>query len=132
MNNPSSVQAPPVQVDGEHKVQLKLLSALEAAVDGKRGVDRLDEILDHYISYSELHFMSEQLLMRLYAYPGYDDHIAAHDELIDRMREIRRCHEDGDDAGLHSAVAAQKSALLDHLREHDREFDAFLHDTTGN
>ncbi len=70
-------------IDAEHRVQLGLIDALRDAVrqGDKRAV--VGEILDQLIAYSELHFVSEQLLMRLYAYPDYEDHSQDHEALIE-------------------------------------------------
>ena len=59
--------------DAEHHVQLSLAQTLcEAA---STGVDAAlaREILDQLVAYSDVHFLSEQLLMRLCSYPDYDD-----------------------------------------------------------
>ena len=120
--------SPPEQLDAEHRVQLELLRALDAAIQGPHDAASLDAILDQYISYSELHFMSEQLVMRLYAYPDYDDHVRRHEDLIERMRRMRAYRDAGDDQGLAAAAAEQKAQLLGHIRASDRNFDTFLHE----
>jgi hemerythrin len=47
---------------------------------GRREQDAagVGEILDHLIAYSEAHFMSEELLMRLKSYDDYEDHVEDH------------------------------------------------------
>lgn len=121
--------AAPAQIDGEHKVQLELLTALSAAARGESGCVTLDEILEQYVSYTDLHFMSEQLLMRLYAHPEYDEHMRDHEILSERMKTMRTAHVAGDLAALVVAVAEHKSHLVGHLGSHDRAFDRFLRET---
>ena len=59
------------QIDGEHRVQLGLLSAVRNAVAEGRGETEVNEILEQLVDYTKVHFMSEELLMRLHAYPQH-------------------------------------------------------------
>ena len=93
MMNPSPgphSDEPTTIVDAEHHVQVGLAQALRDMVHSGRDAALAREILDQLIAYSDVHFLSEQLLMRLCGYPDYDDHVLDHDRMMERLEEIRR------------------------------------------
>ena len=74
-------------IDAEHEVQVSLLdSLLNAATDSS--VD-CEELLEQLCSYTNIHFMSEQVLMRQYSYPDYDAHVAEHDVMMDKLNTLQ-------------------------------------------
>ena len=75
-------------VDGEHEVLLGLLKSLEKIAKTGKKKDRAGDLLDQLATYAEVHFMSENLLMRLYEYPDYDDHAG---ELLAHVFNILDC-----------------------------------------
>jgi len=122
-------------MDAEHLVELALLDALHDAVRRDLGPNKVAEVLEQLLEHTSVHFMSEQLLMRLTAYPLYEAHAQEHDALmaqartlqghvaagavqptlafIDSMREWLLRHMDGKDRALaqHLTDSAQRSGL---------------------
>ncbi|NJD34481.1 MAG: hypothetical protein FIA96_06545 [Betaproteobacteria bacterium] len=112
--------------DREHEVQLGLLRALCKAAGENRDADTVAEILDQLISYSEAHFASEELLMRLKSYDDYEDHIEDHALMMDTLRGIAASHAEGD-PGL---IAGRATELLGFIGKHiatrDRRFADYV------
>ena len=114
------------ETDREHQVQLGLLQALCSAVGENRDTVSVAEILEQLIAYSEAHFMSEELLMRLKSYDDYEDHVDDHIHMLDRLNQIAADHAAG-----HSALVAGKAAeVLDfignHIATRDRRFADYV------
>lgn len=61
-------------LDLEHQGQIDLLLAVEMGLRGAAGKAQLHTLLDRLIEFSNIHFMSEQVLMREQAYPGLPAH----------------------------------------------------------
>ena len=72
-------------MDGEHRVQLGLIDALCAAVEARAGSEEIGQILETLLEYSKTHFLSEELLMRLDSYEGFDEHVEDHAEMLDTL-----------------------------------------------
>ncbi|KPK56307.1 MAG: hypothetical protein AMS22_01750 [Thiotrichales bacterium SG8_50] len=121
----------PHDIDSEHQVQIGLLNALCDAVECDEDAAAIQDILDQLVSYSELHFMSEQLLMRMYAYPDYDDHVRDHDEMTDRLREIRDRVVNGEQSFALANAHSMKLFLLSHIRSRDHDLGAYLQRMQG-
>ena len=51
-------------LDTEHQGQIDLLLKVENELRGAANPDRLASLLDHLIEFTDIHFMSEQVLMR--------------------------------------------------------------------
>jgi hemerythrin len=113
-------------VETEHRFQLDLLRALREALG--RGEDRAatSALLGQLLEYSDAHFLSEQLLMRLHAYPAYEHHVQEHDRLVDELRSMAAAWEaeGGQEAGR--LLSQLEEWLLVHMTTTDTALEAYL------
>jgi hemerythrin len=107
-------------LDGEHGVQLQLLDALEGALRCAGGPAGAAELVDRLLVFSDMHFGSEELLMRLHSYPRYGEHVEEHRGLLEQLREIAARVRDGEDA--HALALDLRRWLGGHIATHDRAF----------
>ncbi len=114
------------ETDREHQVQLCLLQALCDAVRDQRGAESVGEILGQLIAYSEAHFMSEELLMRLQSYDDYAGHVDEHMHMMDVLGQIAADHEARNSSLVLGKAAEVLGFIGDHIATHDRRFAAFL------
>lgn len=110
------------ETDREHEIQLGLLRALCAAAGENRDAAVVGEILDRLISYSEAHFMSEELLMRLKSYDDYEDHVDDHVYMLDTLRAIAVRHAAGDVTLLAGEATNALAFIGNHIATRDRRF----------
>lgn len=110
----------------EHEVQLGLLRELCRSAGANGDPVVVGEILERLIGYSEAHFMSEELLMRLKSYDDYEDHVDDHVMMLDTLRSIAASHAAGDSV----IVAGQAAETLDFIGKHiatrDRRFADYV------
>lgn len=114
------------QIDGEHKVQLGLLVALSDGLTKKLPQADLTAIVGQLIEFTNVHFMSEQLLMRLYSYPDLDGHEAEHDRLLDQARALEAGIAAGDLTLSGAVLETLRTWLLDHIGGMDKGFATYL------
>ena len=113
-------------IDREHAVQLGMIDLLSDAIaENKLNREKL-EILEQLVSYTEVHFMSEQLIMRQHSYDGFEAHESEHDILMDQLHNIK-------DEVTQKAVYVDKRALkelrrllLTHIATQDRLLSDYL------
>jgi hemerythrin len=122
---PTDIRLGVPAIDAEHEAQLRLLGELEAAA-ASRDRDSTRERLATFITYLDAHFLSEQLLMRGHAYPGYAAHVQDHDAAIGMMNELRQRVDAGDDELQPQVLDALRRWLVGHVTTVDRDFAAFL------
>lgn len=108
--------------DAEHQIQMGLAQAFHEAVRAGQDAALARQILDQLLAYSDVHFMSEQLLMRLCSYPEHDDHLLDHDRMMERLAEVKRWHEAGDRIDALREAEDLQSFLARHIETRDRRF----------
>lgn len=114
-------------IDAEHEAQLRLLDELETAV-AARDFERVRERLATFVTWLDAHFLSEQLLMRGHAYPGYAAHVQEHEAAIGMMHELRGRLDAGNDDLQPEVLEALRRWLVGHVTSADRAFAEFLKD----
>jgi hemerythrin len=110
----------------EHEMQLDLLRELCRAAGGSGDPALVGEILQRLIDYSEAHFASEELLMRMKSYDDYEDHVDDHAQILDTLRGLATNHQRGES----SLVAGRATETLDfigrHIATRDRRFADYV------
>ena len=121
MDEDKAVPPAPESMDEEHRIQLALLGALSEALRTAQAGTRPSEVLERLKEYSGAHFMSEQLLMRLSAYPEYEAHMADHGALMEGLQRL--CQRLAAGEPLESRdTHAIRAQLLYHIGNRDRVF----------
>lgn len=103
-------------VDAEHQVQMRLLMALQAAIRDQRPAAETGEIRHQLTDFCRAHFLSEELLMRLHAYPDYDDHVNEHEQMLDALEGLI---DDG-------SISTLSACLLRHIGDRDTKLHSYL------
>jgi len=118
-------------IDAEHDLQMQLLDSLSQAIQRGGDLSPMKYILEQFIEFSDMHFLSEQLVMRLHGYPGYEPHLEEHTRLMKKVREIRANLMKGDNEPSLVLVQELKDWLMTHIATEDVAFGAFLKKKEG-
>lgn len=111
-------------MDREHAVEMQIVRSLQGALlDNDR--EAASELLGQLEDFTNAHFLAEQLLMRLHAYPGYEAHQLEHDRLIGELVDLRQSIESGKQDSA-TAVEAIEAWLLTHIHTSDEDLANFL------
>jgi hemerythrin-like metal-binding protein len=109
-------------INREHMVQARLMQALSLAVEKGEGVgDTLVQLSD----YSRTHFLSEEVLMRLYSYKSYEAHKQDHERMVEWLDELFA--KKGEQVAMAHAIQELIAIFLRHIGSHD----VYLHDFLG-
>lgn len=124
-------QAEASGIDKEHTIQIQMLNLLSKAVSENSKDSEKEEILDQLISFSQVHFMSENLVMRQHSYPGFDEHDNEHGTLMDGLYELKKQVQESasglDLKNLHDL----RQMLINHIVSQDKRFSTFLADLSA-
>ena len=96
------------EIDEQHKTLFDLVNMIHAAILDHKGTAACVDVLNELVDYTRSHFGLEESLMRIGKYPGYADHCALHQELIDEVETLME--------KIHSGKAAISFELLHFLR----------------
>src|SRR4030095_4337810 len=91
-------------MDREHAGQISLFNDLKAAVRGGAPDRLVYTLLNDLVEHTSLHFLSEQLAMKLHAYAAYESHLLEHERLLAEVQNLN--------SSLATATATDKQSLL--------------------
>lgn len=114
------------RTDGEHQIQLDMLSALRRAVRASSPEADVGEILQQLLAYSEAHFMSEELLMRLNSYDDYEEHVSDHIRMMDELERIAAAHASGESTLIAEQADAVSKIVGHHIATRDKRLADFM------
>ena len=108
-------------IDAEHGIQLGLVEAAMAALS--EDTKAAPELVEQLFTYTQAHFLYEQLLMRRTARPHYEGHVQEHDRLLQQLHTIRDCTRDTEFAEAVAQLRAHEEDLIEHIRSWDMSIE---------
>jgi hemerythrin len=106
------------EMDGEHDLLLGVVQALEKAVDASPRT-QVDELLQQLSELSRVHFATEEILMRLHAYPEFAAHQLEHAHLVEQIEQVRAEFRKGHVQPTREFASALHHWFSEHIRNHD-------------
>ncbi len=109
-------------IDAEHRLQVSLVKTLEDLL--LRGTDPAlaSRTMTQLVEFTAIHFLSEELMMNLYAYPQGEAHKAEHGRLTKQVAEIQRSLERGEPGAALQTIGLLHRWLAGHIVSMDRAF----------
>jgi methyl-accepting chemotaxis protein len=114
------------EMSGEHYLQIAIMTAIEGCLSDGSEKSLVLELLDQLIGLSEVHFLSEQLLMRIHAYPALAAHQQEHQRLTAEVRRIEQAFASAGSEDLGQSVKSLKHWVIGHIQTMDHAFGQFL------
>ena len=118
-------------MEAEHGIQFSLFGALRDAIDSSQSAEEVSRLFDHFIDYTNVHFLSESLMMRLYNFPEYVMHESEHDHFMDKINTLRRKFRDENSLNVKEDIDELIQWLTDHVDGLDRSLHSFLREKRG-
>jgi hemerythrin-like metal-binding protein len=109
-------------IDTEHRLQVSLVNALDELLRRRTEPELVRKTLGQLVDFTSVHFLSEELMMRLHAYPQHDAHKLEHGRLTDQVAEIKNKVEAGDGGAALELVDGLHKWLVGHIKSHDQAF----------
>jgi hemerythrin len=104
-------------------VQFGLIRALLDAVEERQDSRTIEGLLERLIDYSQAHFLSEELLMRLASYDEYEEHAENHQQLLDSLKTVLQQFQS---TGRHDLVGqvtkSTMAFMMRHIQTRDLRF----------
>jgi hemerythrin len=113
-------------IDDDHKKLIHLINNLQTAIDYKTDAKFEKQTLSEVIDYTKYHFNREEGLMEDNGYPDFIPHKATHGNMIDKVNELVKAYEEGEEGAIESLLMYLKSWLIKHINGTDQEYSEFL------
>jgi hemerythrin len=116
------------EIDSEHDLMLGVVRALEGAVaSGPR--PQVEALLQQLSEFTRVHFATEEIMMRLYAYPEFGRHQLEHAKLVDQIDQVRAEFASGSVQPTKSFATALRHWFTEHVRTHDLALARFVRES---
>lgn len=122
----TDVRCDAASMDREHAIQLNLLNDLKAAVRGGAPDSLVYGLLDELVEHTNLHFLSEQLAMKLHTYEAQESHTLEHERLLAEVRNLKHSLATGTATDKHSLIEALRNWLVVHIQTADKALAEYL------
>lgn len=106
-------------IDSEHQELFRLVNAFHDHWMEKRERKEIAQVLNQLITYAQMHFQHEEIIMQNCGYPQLADHQFIHELMVDTIFKLRQSFEEKD---IHLEMDTMKfvrSWLVDHIANHD-------------
>ncbi|MGV6827052.1 MAG: bacteriohemerythrin [bacterium] len=114
------------EIDEQHKVLVGLINELHTAIHERHGSEASAEILNRLVEYTRIHFAVEESLFRIFDYPGYEEHKAQHDALIEEIQELQDKIATGKKNISFELLHFLKMWVTQHILDSDKEYTSHL------
>lgn len=114
------------EIDEQHKILFACLDRLEAAPDKEQVELAMYFVMEQLNDYVRIHFAVEEVVMRLFDFPGLEAHAAEHRAFAERLKRLQQAELDHD---VHvEAGRFLREWLVRHVMVSDKQYAAFLLD----
>jgi hemerythrin len=112
--------------DREHQAQLDLLQKLCLALESGADAASIHQQFVHLIDYSEPHFMSEDLLMRMKSYDDYEDHQDDHVHMLEVLRDLAAQPASGRSTLMTGQTRGMLGIISQHIATRDKRLADYV------
>ena len=118
-------------MERDHSRQLMLFNDLKAAIRGGAPESLVYGILEQLVEHTNLHFLSEQLAMKLYAYEAFESHLLEHQRLLAEVKNLKSALSAGTPSEKQGLIEALRGWMIAHIETTDRALAEYLNTRTA-
>ena len=112
-------------IDDEHRQLLKLADRVFSFTASSRQADEVTDTVKQLFTYMEFHFDNEEKLMREIGFCEYEEHVRAHQKIVNDMNALLKTCGD-----LDQLVAKLRHAMVDwvvqHILDEDKKIAKYM------
>ena len=113
-------------MDDQHGILMDTMNDLRLALVRGSGHQQVNSQLEQLIEFTRKHFQSEEHLLEQHGFPGLPEHRAAHERLLDQVREAVNRAEHSEDLEIQPLLGFLRTWYLDHIETVDRQYGPWL------
>lgn len=114
------------EIDNQHKGLVILINELYTLMTKGKSKENLEIIFDHLTDYTKEHFSMEEMMMKKYAYPDYEQHKLEHMKFVDRLNGFRSDFKNNKVTISIEVLNFLKDWLLNHILVTDKKYMPLL------
>jgi hemerythrin-like metal-binding protein len=115
-------------MDDQHGILVDTLNELRQQLVRGSGQALLNQQMERLIEFTNLHFGCEESLLERYGFPGLEEHKAAHQQLLNHIRQAGSCAENDQRTEFQRLLNTISDSYLQHIEGLDRQYGGWLND----
>ncbi|MFP4019334.1 MAG: bacteriohemerythrin [Bacteroidales bacterium] len=116
------------EIDTQHMQLVSLINDLYEAMSKGQGKEKLNEIFNELFDYAKTHFFTEEKLMLVYGFPGYEEHKKEHQNFVEEIKKYKGKFEGGESKTSIEVAKFLKEWLVNHILKTDQKYAPYLMD----
>ncbi len=116
------------QIDAQHKELVNMINTLYESIREDHSSQTVNQTLNRLLRYVEVHFETEEALMRQRRYPGYDNHLLLHKYLRDKVLDLKKEQLQGREIATFELLNFLVDWLKNHIANADVAIARYIHD----
>ena len=113
-------------MDSQHRELVNIINELQQAINEGEGKERLGQVLEKLLEYTDFHFSAEEKLMKKHGYPGYQEHSIKHTKMRSKVLSLIHDYNSGGVAKTFSVLKFLQDWLIKHIMDTDRNYADYL------
>ena len=115
-------------IDEQHKKIIDVLGRLFDEMGKKKTPEVLEKILGQMVRYAEEHFAAEEIFMKQYAFPGYEEHRKEHEAFRAKVAAFQKDFLAGKESLSVNVIRFLSDWLDHHIMEVDKKYGPYLNE----
>ena len=115
-----------LEIDQQHRLLIYLINDLYMAIHENKSTEATADFLTRLKEYTLMHFATEKEIMRGNNYPGLDNHLSQHDEMILKLAEVESKHACGKFGLCSELIIFLREWLTKHICESDKALAKYI------
>lgn len=116
------------ELDRQHQKFFAMINSLHDAMSSGQGKQVLGTILDGLVAYTKTHFAHEERLMKLYQYPGLNNHKSVHDAFVRQAEDLQKQYKGGNTMSSVQVMSTLKNWLVKHILGSDKLYAPYFNE----
>jgi len=114
------------EMDKQHRELVSIINSLQEAINQGLGSDKLANVLEDLLAYTNFHFAAEEKLLKKHAYPGYVEHKRKHGAMREKVESLIADYNRGKVAMTFSVLKFLQDWLSKHIMGTDKNYAEYL------
>lgn len=113
-------------MDEQHQKLIELINKLYRVIRKEESSDSIKEVLDEMNKYAAKHLKEEEAILRTNDYPDYANHIATHQNYLDKLEKLMAEAKEENEAAVNDTYVFLRQWWMGHIVAEDQKYGDFL------
>lgn len=109
-------------IDAQHKKLVELINELFRLISKKENREKMENIINSLIEYTQYHFITEEELFNKYGYPEIEKHKEEHQDFVNQVLQFKTDYSEGKVQIKFDVFSFLKDWLLKHIIGSDKKY----------